>query len=156
MGRCAGESVINTKNVVYVSAEPDDIPMIFAFAKDLVDKYEDVSSIDYEKVLRWMLNKITDNIMFYQCIVFDGIKVGYFHFDSNGQEAELDDLYILPEYRGKGFGTAAIQHCLENANKPVFLYVFSQNTGAIHLYEKMGFVVAEAVGNTRMIMRYGC
>ena len=32
------------------------------------------------------------------------------------------------------------------------LYVFERNTGAIRLYERMGFVTEKAVGATRRIM----
>lgn len=144
----------NWETITYTPAETEDIPAVFALAKELIDRYEDISAIPYEKVLRWMLNKITENIASYRCIILEGKKVGYFHLDMAKEEAELDDLYILPEYQGRGIGTAVIGHCLRQADKPVFLYVFRKNTGAIRLYKRMGFSVAETVGNTRMIMRH--
>ena len=140
MGRGSGNSVTDLNNLTYIAAEPKDIPIIYALAKDLIDRYEDVSAIPYENVLNWTLDKITENIAMYKCIVADGIKVGYFHLDSYGVEAELDDLYILPNYRGRGIGTTVIKYCMQLAKKPIFLYVFCKNTGAIRLYERMGFV----------------
>ena len=101
-----------------------------------------------------MLDKITNNISLYQCIVIDGIKAGYFYFQSNGRESELDDLYIFPEYRGRGVGSSVLRYCIQQVDHPIFLYVFRKNTDAVRLYKKMGFVTAETVGNTRMIMRY--
>ena len=52
---------------------------------------------------------------------------------------ELDDLYVLSEYRGQGVGTAIIQKCCCETELPVFLYVFKENNPAVSLYEKMGF-----------------
>lgn len=60
-----------------------------------------------------------------------------------------DDLYlggiqILPEYRGKGVGTAVLQDLInesKNTSKKIRLEVFHHNYPAIKLYEKMGFKV---------------
>ena len=153
MGKSAGKPLIDLNHIAYISTETTDISAIFGFCKDLIDCYEDISTIDYEKVLHWIKDKITKNISMYQCVAVDGIKVGYFCFDTTGSEAELDDLYILPEYRGMGVGTCIIKHCIQRSAKPIFLYVFSKNVGAIRLYSRMGFKIAETVGNTRLIMR---
>ena len=69
------------------------------------------------------------------------------------EETELDDLYVLPTFRGKGIGTEILSYCISQMNTPIFLYVFRKNTGAIKLYERMGFLMAEEVDDTRLIMR---
>ena len=40
--------------LTYRTAQAEDIPVIFSLSKDLIDRYEDLSSIDYEKVMAWM------------------------------------------------------------------------------------------------------
>ena len=66
---------------------------------------------------------------------------------------ELDDLYVLPEYRRRGIGTMIIEKCCSESDLPIFLYVFSGNTGAVSLYQRLGFRITESVGGTRYIMQ---
>ncbi len=80
-------------------------------------------------------------------------KAGYFRFAAEEGKYELDDLYILPEYRGQGIGSRVMEYCLKKADKPVFLYVFKNNLPAVRLYEKYGFREIESVTSTRMIMQ---
>ena len=137
----------------YEPASFEDIPVIFAMAKDLIDSYEDTATIEYDKVIGWVLNKVSQNITDYQCVVMDGVKTGYFRLSPEDGQIELDDLYILPEYRGRGIGTSVLERCISETQTPLFLYVFKRNQGAIRLYRRMGFYVSEEVGNTRCIMR---
>lgn len=137
----------------YDSANQEDIPVIFAMAKDLIDTYEDISAIDYDKVISWVLNKICKNISDYQCIFLEGTKVGYYRLCKENGETELDDFYILPSFQRKGIGTAVLKHCIATINTPMFLYVFRKNLDAIKLYCRNGFFVAEEVGKTRFILR---
>ena len=55
----------------------------------------------------------------------------------------LYGLEIYPEYRGKGFGKAFLQHLLgeldQKTHRKVKLQVHSQNSTALSLYEKTGF-----------------
>ena len=139
-------------SLTYKSAATEDISVIFSLCKALIDAYEDVSNIDYEMVLKWVKNKITENIFQYTCVFLNDTKVGYFHLQHGG-ETELDDFYILPEYRGRGIGTEVLSYCIKQTNSPLFLYVFRRNTGAIKLYNRMGFYISQEVGNTRLIMR---
>lgn len=50
----------------------------------------------------------------------------------------------LPEYLGKGYGKIAVQEFIEKANnagmKAVHLYAVKENTPAIKMYERLGFV----------------
>lgn len=141
--------------LIFEKASQADIPVIFGESKALVDAYEDLSKIDYNKVISWIERKITNNIHRYTVICMNGEKVGYFRLEEQGNEAELDDLYILPPYRNRGIGKEVLRRCLNMTDKPVFLYVFKQNEGAIRLYKSMGFSPVTAVSETRLIMRRG-
>ena len=134
-------------------AEQSDVQIIFDLSRDLIDRYEDVASIDYDRVLNWMHRKIRDNIGQYICVFADGRKAAYYRFCRNGQMMELDDLYILPQYRGRGIGTAVVERCCAETALPVMLYVFAQNTGALGLYQRLGFTITEQVSATRCILR---
>ena len=141
-------------NISFNQADQTDVEAIFSFCKDLIDCYEDCAMIEYDSVLTWIKNKIRDNIHAYICIYFKGVKVGYYHLISHENATELDDFFIYPEFRSKGIGTYVLEKCMRESKCPIFLYVFRQNIGAIRLYERMGFRLSEAVGSTRLIMRY--
>ena len=143
---------MSVTELAYQKASAEDAPVIFSLCKTLIDTYEDCASIDYDHVIKWVEQKISKHIEAYTCVMLNGKKVGYFHLEQSAGEAQLDDLYILPEYRGKGIGTTVISHCIEKTKTPIFLYVFKKNVGAIQLYRRMGFVVSQEVGNTRLIM----
>ena len=135
-------------------AQTEDVSVIFSLSKELIDRYEDINEIDYEKVLKWVGKKISTNIHLYTCVFLGDTKVGYYCFSKNGEQWELDDLYVFSQYRGRGIGTQILRSCLQSADAPVFLYVFTENTSAIRLYEKFGFREAETVSPTRKILRW--
>ena len=133
----------------YRPAEENDISAIYSQAKDLIDQYEDCDSIDYEKVMAWVYRKIASNISQYRRVHADGEICAYFRLCDDG---ELDDLYVLPAFRGQGIGSEILLKCMDESPNPLYLYVFSGNIRAISFYEKFGFSLREAVGKTRLIL----
>ena len=145
--------------LTYQPADASDLDALFAFNKELIDQYEDLSQIPYQKVLAWVRKKLEQHIQEYTCIFADGQKAGYYHFSPMDSDTmELDDLYLFPAFRGHGIGTAVIQKCCTETSQPILLYVFQKNTCAIALYQKMGFQIqctTQNVSSTRYIMRRG-
>ncbi len=139
--------------IEYGAATEADIDVIYGFSKALIDEYEDKSKIDYAEVLSWVRKKIEDHINEYSVIMFRGKKAGYFLVRENGGKTELDDLYIFPEYRNRGIGTAVLERCFNATKLPIFLYVFVKNIGAINLYSRLGFKIIEVIKDTRYIMQ---
>lgn len=136
----------------YAPARAEDVPVIFDQAKALVDAYEDVERIPYDRVMDWMRRKIAGRLTEYRRIYRGEELAGYYRFAPAEGKMELDDLYILPAYRGQGIGAAVIRDCLAATEKPVFLYVFTRNVRARALYERLGFREVQAVDATRLIL----
>ena len=65
------------------------------------------------------------------------------HFQVSNLVGRIDDVYVLPEFRGKGIGKKLVVQCLNKMNavgvKAVRLQVLTENKVAIRLYEKLGF-----------------
>ncbi len=81
----------------------------------------------------------------YHCAVLelDVITVGYGIIAGGAGEAHLLNVCVREEFRNRGFGRALVKHLLGLAAAGgaavVFLEVRPANTGAIRLYEAMGF-----------------
>ena len=56
-------------NLQFCVADATDIPVIFTQAKDLIDRYEDITTIDYDRVLAWVEKKIRSYISEYRCVL---------------------------------------------------------------------------------------
>ncbi len=139
-------------DIGYCKATHSDAESIFMQCKSLIDSYEDISSIDYHKVLQWVENKIQNNINNYTAITLAGKTVGYYCLEKQGDKWELDDFYILPAYRNRGIGSAVLKNICTNTGGCIFLYVFRKNIRAISLYIRFGFVTVKTVSETRQIM----
>ena len=135
-------------------AKKEDAETLYLLCKSLIDEYEDTRAIDYGRVLAWVKRKIDLSITEYVAVLADGELAGYYRFGKNADgEYELDDLYVLPAFQGRGIGTAIIRKCCASVDAPVMLYVFIKNQRAVALYERLGFRVEKTVGNSRYIMR---
>ena len=83
-------------------------------------------------------------------LILDGAgTVGYvvlcygYSLEWLGRDAFVDELYLLEEYRGRGWGRKTIQFVEEEARaagiRTLHLEVVRQNTAALELYQKLGF-----------------
>ena len=72
----------------------------------------------------------------------DGEDAGWVALAAMPNEVYLAEIMVLPEFRGRGIGTAAIRGILATAraaDKPLRLKVNAMNHAAIRLYERLGF-----------------
>ena len=136
------------------SVDEEDIQSIFAMFCKSVEDYEDLEKKDFSRLKAWEMSKLQKHISEFYCISFEGKKSGYVRFCPNGDSMEIDDFYILPEFRNKGIGTETLRRLKKSTNKPIFLYVFKENERAIRLYNREGFKFKEDVDETRMILEY--
>ena len=136
----------------YEPALPEDVEVIFQLSKTLIDQYENIQDIPYGEVLGWVWRKIEKHICSYNRIYVDDAHAGYYRFFPSEEKMELDDLYIFPEFQGRGIGTCVIEKCCGETEKPVMLYVFIRNTRAWKLYQRLGFEIRENIRGSRYIM----
>ena len=102
------------------NAERKDTPLILSFIRRLAEyeKMSDEVIATEESLEEWIFDKQKAEVIF---AVEDGKEVGfalYFHnFSTFVGKAGiyLEDLFVLPEYRGKGYGKALLTRLAETA-----------------------------------------
>ena len=77
----------------------------------------------------------------------DEAVIGFADFTeaTDDQKASVRALYILPEYQGRGAGSALIKDVLSKLEHAVTIYVDveKENEPALAFYNRMGFVLEE-------------
>ena len=79
-----------------------------------------------------------------QIIQFRGIDVGFLATSNTSDTLKVNQLFILPEYQGKGIGSACMTRIFDNASlegKSVALQVLKINTRGIAFYQRLGFTI---------------
>lgn len=124
-------------------AQRNDVPLILKFIKDLAD-YEgllDEVVADETTLEEWIFNREKAEVIF----AMEGdTEVGFALFFHNfstflGRAGiYLEDLYVMPEYRGKGYGKALLsklaQIALERGCGRLEWWCLDSNTPSIDFY----------------------
>ena len=79
-------------------------------------------------------------------IRFNGTDVGFISTSNTPDTLKVDQIYILPEYQGRGIGAACMRGIIDDASreqKPVTLQVLRINTRATAFYERLGFTIVD-------------
>ena len=77
-------------------------------------------------------------------IQFRGTDVGFLIMSRTSDTLKVNQIYILPEYQGKGIGSACLTRIIDDASreqKSVALKVLKVNTRGIALYQRLGFTI---------------
>ena len=71
----------------------------------------------------------------------NGLVIGYLSYSIMYEKAEINNIYVLSEYRSKGIGSKLIEHLLSMCKicENITLEVRKDNVNAINLYKKYGF-----------------
>ena len=112
-----------------------------------------------EEVLRKTLTDALADTPYLEAFGFEekGILAGYgmvamsYSTEAGGLCAWIEDIYIAPEYRGKGFGTsflAFVKNRYENRVARIRLEAEPENERAMAVYHKAGF---EVLGYTQLV-----
>lgn len=69
--------------------------------------------------------------------------IGFVHLGSRGCAADwLEDIFVLPEFQGKGIGSRAIQlaeDIVKEYSESLYIEVAARNMKAIRLYQRIGY-----------------
>ncbi|MCF0150446.1 MAG: GNAT family N-acetyltransferase [Firmicutes bacterium] len=98
----------------YRFAVEQDVPLIMEFVRGLAayEKMEDLVVAQEDTVRRWLFEKKVAEVIF---ALEEGKEVGFALFFHNystflGRAGiYLEDLYVLPEYRGRGYGKGLLK-----------------------------------------------
>lgn len=76
-------------------------------------------------------------------ILLGEATVGLLHLGSRGGEIDwLEDLFVLPEYQGRGIGSQAVrlaEAMVRQYSQSMYLEAAARNEGAIRLYRRLGY-----------------
>ena len=100
--------------LTFRNAERRDTALILRFIKELADyeKMLDEVVADEATLEEWLFDKQKAEVIF---AVVDGREIGFALFFHNFSTflghagIYLEDLYVMPEYRGKGYGNAILK-----------------------------------------------
>lgn len=129
------------------TAEPQDIPLILRFIRELAD-YEgmlDQVTATEELLREWIFEKQKAEVIF---VLEEGKEVGFALFFHNfstflGKAGiYLEDLYVMPEYRGRGYGKGLLkklaQIAVERGCGRLEWWCLDWNRPSIDFYLSMG------------------
>lgn len=142
-------STIDIENMEIRKACPKDVPQILEFIKGIAryEKMEDEVVATENMLHEWLFQKEVAEVVFAE---EDGKAVGfalYFHnFSTFVGKAGiyLEDLYVFPEHRGKGYGKALFLHlartALDRGCGRMEWVCLNWNQPSIDFYRSMGAI----------------
>lgn len=128
-------------------AQREDVPLILQFIRDLAsyEKMLDQVVADEATLELWLFDKRSADVLF---AMADGREIGFALFFHNfstflGRAGlYLEDLYVLPEYRGQGYGTAILRKlaaiAVERGCGRLEWWCLDWNTPSIGFYRSLG------------------
>lgn len=126
-------------------ADAVDSDFVFAIKKAAFREYvAQVEGWD-DRHQRGLHNKRFDSQDF-RIIQFQGNDIGFFSTSCTSDSLKVHQLFIHPEYQGRGIGSACMTRILTDADatgKAVKLQVLKINTRGIAFYQRLGFSIVD-------------
>ena len=120
--RLTGEMILGQENMTFRFAQKEDAALILHFIRELA-KYEkrpDQVFATEEMITEWLFEKERAEAFF---LVVDGKEIGYALFFHNFSTFSgrggiyLEDWYVDPAFRGRGYGKASLQQLARIASE---------------------------------------
>ena len=143
------------------SATPTDVPRIWELINELAD-YERLSDrvtgnpdalsdhLFKEKVVQCVVAQLEDQVIGY------ALSFGTYSTFLTRPGVWMEDLYITPEHRGKGYGKALLTHVVETARATgagrVEWSVLDWNEPSIQFYQAFGATVMPDWKTCRVVL----
>ena len=115
------------------------------------------------RIERWKNNITNPGECEHFCVIFDDNIIGWLTIHKT--DGEIWAIYLLAEFRGKGYGTFLMNFAIDKlrsiGHKAVCLWVFEDNEKARLFYEKTGFRLSDekremTYGIPLMQVKYVC
>lgn len=139
------------KGITLRNATKDDADNMFEWEMASVDK----SIRSDPKVIKYMEQDVQDSIKDTKMIMHGKETIGMLTTCMlNSGSWYIGEIYIIPEYRNKGIGSALIDEEIKHHDK-IKLQVAQSNSKAIKLYKSYGFEITETNDKAKMyVMTY--
>ncbi|MGQ7847056.1 GNAT family N-acetyltransferase [Granulosicoccus sp. 3-233] len=91
-----------------------------------------------DAVRRWVGNNLipSGGVVVAQ---LDDENVGVLAISESGGIGWIDQLYMAPGHVNQGIGSQLLEHALSLLPRPIHLWTFQENHGAIRFYQRHGF-----------------
>ncbi len=126
---------------------------VYALAYRGLEEYAYTSKRDIRWYFRWLLRRDPNGFFTYvevRPIGFVACDCNWHSVFEKGEVAEIHEIFVHPEWRGKGIGSAlmkrALEYAVERGRRVAELWVGVGNLKAIRFYKKFGFEEREVVG----------
>ena len=142
-------------------ADKEDIDLILKFIKGIAEYERLLHEVKAtpELLKEWLFDKKTAEVAF---ILEEGKEVGFvlyfYNFSTFGGKSGLyiEDLFVFPEHRGKGYGKALLNHVISKAREErlgrVEWTCLDWNTPSIEFYKAMGAKAMDEWTNFRITL----
>ena len=132
--------------ILLVAAARDDMQTIWkmqteAFS-ELLAKYRDYDTSPGAESFEKVMARFEQPWTVYYFIRVNNVNVGAIRIvdKKDGSRKRISPIWIMPEYRNKGYAQAAIKAAEEKYGSDNWcLDTILQESGNLHLYEKMGY-----------------
>ncbi len=130
-------------SVTFKPATIEDFDFVWRLYRDLMkDLTEDMVGWREDKQHALILSAVAAGSV--DIIMIEGQCAGWLETDEDDEALYLHQIYVAPEFQGRGLGSEIMRGLLAEARakrKPVRLSVMRNNAGAKRLYQRLGFEV---------------
>ncbi len=135
------KSISGHEDILLRQASVSDFDLTFSIKKSAGGQYiRDVFGWDEQVQLGFHEKQFSPENTY--LIVQNDTIAGWISVFDHEDHTKIDELYVLPEFQGKGIGTSVLQVVINHVklrDVPLRLRVFKINHDVIRLYERLGF-----------------